>query len=642
MPERDLEDHLEGLFSDAAAEPEEDASIAEDMLDALLEAGAESDLVPDGSGVVDVLLAVRQEAGEGAEATAPAVDAIVEAQRVRALNALLAALAALGGLAVGGLLIDLLTRPERWLVYSLYVSAYVALAALALTRRLSPKPRLIALVVVTYAVALFVLFQHGPIGVGLLFLLAAPLLLAAFGYWRAAAVAMGISVTLLSLFLAADYQGWLRAPVPYDRTRSSSALGLVGAFAAISAAVICTQGVFSSLLVRQISDGEESRNSAVAARALAEQRADELATANALLQKQALQLQATAHIVHAAGLLRSPDELMREIVERIRERFDLYYVGLFLCDDSGQCAVLRAGTGEAGRQMLAQGYRVEVGSAATIGSCMAEAHARLALNVEDDAALFDNPRLPETRSEVALPLCSQGRAWGALSLQSVRYDAFSADELPLLQMMADQLAVLLENARLLSEARERLEELDEQRGQQARDRWASFVRARAMPYYERAQPDAPPLDQAVLSEIEQAIAQREVVAWPGAEDGQRPAVLVAPLRLRDQVIGALGLHQTAGERRWTADERMLVEAVADEMALAIENARLLDETHRRAERERISADISAQVRASTDIDNILRTAIRELGRSLRAADGLIQLRTDDGAGPAQEEREQVG
>jgi GAF domain-containing protein len=142
-----------------------------------------------------------------------------------------------------------------------------------------------------------------------------------------------------------------------------------------------------------------------------------------------------------------------------------------------------------------------------------------------------------------------------------------------------------------------------------------------------------PLDDATTSQdaseigqaIERALARQEIVIQSDTGDGTGQATLVAPISLRGEVLGALGLHEPGGERWWTDDEVALIEALADQMALAIENARLLAETRQYAERERLIADISTQVRASTNVETILRTAIRELGRALRASDGLIQL-----------------
>jgi signal transduction histidine kinase len=144
----------------------------------------------------------------------------------------------------------------------------------------------------------------------------------------------------------------------------------------------------------------------------------------------------------------SPDELMRQTVDLVKESFGFYYVGIFLVDEARQYAVLRAGTGDAGQAMLAADHRLAIAGNSMIGACIAQAQARLALDVGKEAIRFDNPFLPDTRSEMALPLVARGLAIGALTVQSAQENAFSAEDVVVLQTMADQVAIAIENARL--------------------------------------------------------------------------------------------------------------------------------------------------------------------------------------------------
>ena len=169
------------------------------------------------------------------------------------------------------------------------------------------------------------------------------------------------------------------------------------------------------------------------------------------LNRRATQLQAAAKVSHAASSVLEPEALIRQAVNVIGDRFDYYYVGLFLLDPSGLWAVLKAGSGQAGREMLAQGHKLEVGGNSMIGWCTAHSQARIALDVGEEAIRFDNPLLPETRSEMALPLISRGRVIGALTVQGVEPQAFSDEDISVLQTMSDQVANAIENARLLQE-----------------------------------------------------------------------------------------------------------------------------------------------------------------------------------------------
>jgi GAF domain-containing protein len=415
-------------------------------------------------------------------------------------------------------------------------------------------------------------------------------------------------------------------------------------FAAYTVAIVITfvQWMFNSTLARDLREAEERHAEAVRSQTLVEERADELATANAQLQKRTLQLQTAVLISQAAASVLEPDELVQQTVSLIRERFNLYYVSLFLVDQSGQWAALQAGTGEAGRQMLAQGYRLEVGDTSTVGRCIANTQAFIAPDLgaaSRDSLAEVNPLLPETRSEMALPLRPRGQVIGALDVHSTEHEAFSQEDVAVLQAVANQVAVAIDNAHLFAEMRASLEEMEARQSHRVREQWANFLSTRAIPSYEHAQLGVMPLDDTIASEeaselgraVAQAMAQREAVVHSDTGDGAGQTALVVPISLRDEVLGALGLHEVEGGRRWTDDEIALIETVADQMALAIENARLLEETRRRADYERLTTDISARVRASTEVDTILRTAIRELGRALRASDGWIQLGSGDQA-----------
>jgi len=425
-----------------------------------------------------------------------------------------------------------------------------------------------------------------------------------------------------------------------------SGFSLYLAFYTLTVVVMLVQWLFNSFLTKALQGVEGQRDEAIRSRTPLEDRVKTLAAANASLQKRAFQLQISAQVARAAISILDQDRLMQETVNLICDRFDLYHVGLFLIDESREWAVLRAGTGEAGDQMLAQGHRFETNSDSLVGQCVAGARARIALDAtaaqawllyEDDSAGpgegYARPGdgvgtveiislLPRTRSEMVLPLLSGGRVIGALDIHSVEREVFSEEDIPVFQMMADQVAAAIDNARTFADIRARLEELEQSRMREQRARLAP---ARVTPLYERTQPGVKPLGDVVLPDVERALARRETVAQSGASDDGKISTLVVPVTLRDQVIGALGLQETESGRQWTGDEIALIEAVADQMALAIENARLLEETQLRAQRERIIGDITSRVRASMDMESVLRTAVRELGIALGTDRAFIQL-----------------
>jgi GAF domain-containing protein len=176
------------------------------------------------------------------------------------------------------------------------------------------------------------------------------------------------------------------------------------------------------------------------------------------VRRRAEHLLAAAEVSRVATSITNPDELVVKSVELIRERFKLYYVALFLVDSAGQWAELKHATGEAGQELLRRQHRLEIGGRSMVGSAIAERQARIAPDAEMESVRFANPLLPDTRSEIALPLTVGGNVMGALDAQSVEYNAFSEADIVVLQTMAEQLATAIQNARLIVETEKALTE----------------------------------------------------------------------------------------------------------------------------------------------------------------------------------------
>jgi PAS domain S-box-containing protein len=202
----------------------------------------------------------------------------------------------------------------------------------------------------------------------------------------------------------------------------------------------------------------------------------------ATLERRAMLLRSIAEVAHKASSALDPSELMQQVVELIRERFGLYYVGLFLVEREptlhtrpGEWAYLQAATGEAGQKMLRQGYGLKVGGNSMVGQCIARGTPCIAPHADEEKVRFANPLLPETRSELALPLISHGQVIGALTLQSSVENAFSEEDIAVLEIMAGQIANSLENARLYKQTRAALEELEAIHRSYLRQAWGRYL-----------------------------------------------------------------------------------------------------------------------------------------------------------------------
>jgi GAF domain-containing protein/HAMP domain-containing protein len=339
-----------------------------------------------------------------------------------------------------------------------------------------------------------------------------------------------------------------------------------------------------------------------------------------VLERRTAYLEAAAEVGRAAASILDTDRLMRQVVELIRERFGLYYVGLFRVDETGEWAVLQAGTGQAGQAMLARGHRIQVGEG-MIGWSIANAESRVAERAEADEVRLTIPELPETRSEAALPMRSRGRVLGALTVQSNRPEAFGVGLLTVLQTMADQVAVALDNARLFAESQEAIDAQRRAYGEISREAWGELLRTQPTRGFYRNKQGLAPITDA---------RQWQQVASSNPEEEESTHILQVsrPITVREQVIGVINARKPPEAGQWVEEEVDLLETLVNRLEEALEGARLHEQTQSRARREQMARQITEKVRAAPDIETIAQTAAEELVRALGGARGFVQLRTE--------------
>ncbi len=342
------------------------------------------------------------------------------------------------------------------------------------------------------------------------------------------------------------------------------------------------------------------------------------------LERHSAYLEASAEVGRAATSILETDRLIQQVVELIRERFDLYYVGLFLLDESGEWAVLQAGTGEAGQAMLARGHRIKVGEG-MIGWSIANARARVASEVSEDVVHLATVEVPETRSEAALPLRSRGQVLGALTVQSTQPDVFDQDTIIVLQTMADQVAVALDNARLFAESQAALEATRRAYGELSRQAWIELLRAQPNLGYRSDEHGVTGAGDIWRPEMEQALQKGQTVQISDSQS-HPPNPLAVPIKVRGEVIGVLDTYKPDGAGRWTSEEIALLEALADQLGMALESARLYEDAQRRAAREQLTREITDKMRRAAGVEGIVRTAVDELSRVLGTSRTFVRLR----------------
>ena len=366
------------------------------------------------------------------------------------------------------------------------------------------------------------------------------------------------------------------------------------------------------------------------------------------LEKRSVQLQAVTEIGRAAATIRNPDELLSRVTQLISERFDIYHVGIFLIEEEGtggkahRFAVLRAANSEGGQRMLARGHKLDVGQQGIVGYVTGTGNPRIALDVGEDSQYFNNPDLPMTRSEMALALSIGGKIIGALDVQSIQAGAFAREDVAILQVMADLVAIAIENARLFTDSKEALETSRRAYGELSRRAWIEMLSSSEELSYTS-------LEYPYLTESE-GKAHRVVLQKPlalpttGAEGGiehrggnDQPQMesttgetgettkeeedaltypLSLPIKVRDTVIGYLDTYKPMESGSWTPEEYDMVTTIIDQLGVALESARLYGSSQSQAERERLIGEVASRMRESLDVDAVLRTAVQELRRSL--------------------------
>jgi GAF domain-containing protein len=339
------------------------------------------------------------------------------------------------------------------------------------------------------------------------------------------------------------------------------------------------------------------------------------------LRTRAEQFEAIAELSRVAVGIRDIQALLDTAVNLIADRMSFYHVGLFIVDPEGAWVTLRAASSEGGRRMIARNHRLRVGQQGIVGYVAESGRPRFASDVGEDRTWFSNPELSETRSEMALPLISSDRLVGVLDIQTERPAAFDEDDVSRLRVLAGTIAVAIDNVRLFEEMQETLARLERYQEEDAVRAWRQALSRRNMS-----------LDYAYVSgrvhagesasRVEGAGAGEDRVVQEALEDGRHR--LIAPVYVSGQRLGALTFERTGA---WSDDSVRLVESVVEQLDLALNNARLLEQTRLQANQEAARGEIVGRMRALTSTDAILRSAAEELGRALQVERSRIQLVT---------------
>jgi GAF domain-containing protein len=336
-----------------------------------------------------------------------------------------------------------------------------------------------------------------------------------------------------------------------------------------------------------------------------DQRTNELVLTTKQTELRARQLQTVADVARATASVQDIDTLLPAISRAISEQFGYYHTGIFLNDQRDEYAVLKAANSEGGKRMLARGHSLRIGEQGIVGYVARHGHPRIALDTGRDAVYFNNPDLPTTRSEAALPLMIGERIIGVLDVQSQQPSAFGESDTEVLSTLSNLVAVAIENSRLFSQTNQTLSELQGTYARFSGMEWERFTSEIDTSGYRYSGMEVEP------------ITSNEVITM------DEKAIKV-PIMLRGQILGHLSVKPKSSAQNWGEDQNTITQAAADRVALALENARLLENAQKKAAKEQKIGEISTKISSSTNLDNILLTAIVELGQAISDSEVIIQ------------------
>jgi GAF domain-containing protein/HAMP domain-containing protein len=335
------------------------------------------------------------------------------------------------------------------------------------------------------------------------------------------------------------------------------------------------------------------------------------------LRRRAIQLQASIEVGRAVASERDLESLLSMVTHLISERFGFYHVGIFLVDPKGEYAWLKAANSPGGQRMLQRQHHLKVNEQGIVGYVTGTGKARIALDVGEDAVFFNNPDLPTTRSEMALPLIVQGKLIGALDIQSEQASAFTEEDIEVLSGMANLIAVAIQNAELFTESQAALEATRRAYQEMSLRGWIELInRSQSPAYLSTPLKKVTPLPRSTSPLIEKVCQTNSTQQGDDHE-------LAIPIMVKGNRIGVLRLRRQPQQPPFTDTDIDFFQDIALRIGTALEAARLYQESQKRALREKLVGEITSKIRSSNEPRQILKIAVQELQQALQATKGQV-------------------
>lgn len=319
-----------------------------------------------------------------------------------------------------------------------------------------------------------------------------------------------------------------------------------------------------------------------------------------LVNRQLKHLKIVSDIARDAASIREMEPLLQTSVRLASERLGYYHAGLFLIDEPREYAVLVAASSEGGQRMLARQHKLKVGREGIVGNVAATGKARVASDVGADEVFFNNTDLPATRSEASLPLIVKHVVIGVLDVQATDPAAFTEEIVSILQTLADQIALAIDNTRNLQKTNQALKELQQVYEHVSGTAWQNNLAGQKLVYAYR----------------KDSAETVKSASPPGTGELRSPKTIEVPIQFRGRKLGWIVLKKEDGRGRWSQEETEIIQKTAANVGLALENVVLLQDSQQRAQHEQMINEISAKMRQSLDLQSIIETALWDVGEKM--------------------------
>lgn len=482
----------------------------------------------------------------------------------------------------------------------LFIGLYIGLVAITILPA-SYSVRVFVLLLIPFAVGVNAIFSWGPWADGNIFLLACVTLSSLLIDRRVDVTILSVSMVFIITVALLQQTGiYQLSATAVPLTSTADWFIYCVDFLIIGTILIVALGRLKSAFARVVKDMQSAFGILAVERMQLEEnilkRTDEL-------EAQTTQLRTASTVAKAMAEIQNVSDLLTSVTKLTAEKFGFYHVGLYILDEQKRTAFLQAASSMAGKQLIGQAFRVESDRRNIINLVVTQ-NRHVITSDSDGSAFTRDVNFTLTRSRMLLPLAVRGNILGILDIHSEQPQAFSSQDAEILQTLADLVAISFDNARLINETKSLVSQLEMNTNIQTERTWRKLT-SRQKPAYQYTPAGVRPVFSTNKKDN---------------DDG-----LLIPLVLHGQKIGMIKLKRKGEASHWSERERVLVEKIADQVALALENSRLVDEAQKSALRDQVIANVSTRVRETLDIESVVRTAATELRRAfdLKEAEILI-------------------